>query len=254
VGAPIRGGAPPQKLTIGAIQKNQSTSIISAALANGQHLQSHLFDDHWEDIGTIKAFYAANLALVDEDPVFRFYYKKASIYTRSHYLPPSQLSKAEVIRSLISEGCQLDWRVIKHSVLGLRLRVETDVVLRDTLVMGADRYESADERAAVRASGGVPLGIGARSRISQAILDKNVRIGADVQIINKDHVQEADRQAIGFTIRNGIVVIEKNATIPDHTVIWKPDWMVVWTGPSSSTPLAQTTMRLPSDEGRTCVV
>jgi glucose-1-phosphate adenylyltransferase len=71
----------------------------------------------------------------------------------------------------------------------------------------------------VRASGGVPLGIGARSRISNAILDKNVRIGADVQIINKDHVQEGERQAMGFTIRNGIVVIEKNTIIPDHTVI-----------------------------------
>jgi glucose-1-phosphate adenylyltransferase len=193
--------------------------IIPAALANGQHLQSYLFDDYWEDIGTIKAFYDANLALADEDPAFSFYDEKAPIYTRSRYLPPSQLSKAEVIRSVISEGCQLDWCVIKHSVLGLRLRVEHDVVLRDTLVMGADRYEAADERAAVRASGGVPLGIGARSRISHAILDKNVRIGADVQIINKDHVQEADRQAMGFTIRNGIVVIEKNATIPDHTVI-----------------------------------
>lgn len=120
---------------------------------------------------------------------------------------------------MISEGCQLDWCLIEHCVLGLRLRVEHDVVLKDSLVMGADRYESADERAAVRASGGVPLGIGPRTRISNAILDKNVRIGADVQIINKDHVQEADRQAIGFTIHNGIVVIEKNATITDHSVI-----------------------------------
>jgi glucose-1-phosphate adenylyltransferase len=193
--------------------------IIPAALADGQHLQSYLFDDYWEDIGTIKAFYDANLALADESPAFSFYDEKAPIYTRSRYLPPSQLSKAEVSRSVISEGCQLDWCLIEHCVLGLRLRVEHDVVLRDTLVMGADRYESAHEREAVRASGGVPLGIGARSRISNAILDKNVRIGADVQIINQDHVQEGERQAMGFTIRNGIVVIEKNTTIPDHTVI-----------------------------------
>jgi glucose-1-phosphate adenylyltransferase len=193
--------------------------IIPAALAGDLLLQSYLFDDYWEDIGTIKAFYDANLALADEDPAFRLYDENAPIYTRSRYLPPSQVSKAQVRRSVISEGCLLDWCVIEHCVLGLRLRVEQDVVLEDTLVMGADRYESADERAAVRASGGVPLGIGARSRISSAILDKNVRIGANVHVINKDHVQESDRSDLGFTIRNGIVVIEKNTTIPDHTVI-----------------------------------
>jgi glucose-1-phosphate adenylyltransferase len=193
--------------------------IIPAALSNGLHLQSFLFDDYWEDIGTIKAFYAANLALADEEPPFSFYNENAPIYTRSRYLPPSQINKAKVRRSVISEGCLLDWCVIEHCVLGLRLRVEQDVVLEDTLVMGADRYESAHERAAVRASGGVPLGIGARSRIANAILDKNVRIGADVHVINKDHVQEADRTDMGFTIRDGIVVIKKNATIPDHTVI-----------------------------------
>jgi len=82
--------------------------IIPAALAAGLHLQSYLFDDYWEDIGTIKAFYDANLALADEHPAFSFYDEKAPIYTRSRYLPPSQLSKADVSRSVISEGCQLD--------------------------------------------------------------------------------------------------------------------------------------------------
>jgi len=193
--------------------------IIPAALAAGQHLQSFLFDGYWEDIGTIKSFYDANLALADEQPAFSFYDEGAPIYTRSRYLPPSQVNKAEVRRSVISEGCLLDWCVIEHCVLGLRLRVERDVVLKDTLVMGADRYESAEERDRIRASGGVPLGIGAGSRIANAILDKNVRIGSNVQVINKDHVQEADLNAMGFAIRNGIVVIEKNATIPDNTVI-----------------------------------
>jgi glucose-1-phosphate adenylyltransferase len=193
--------------------------IIPAALAGGLHLQSFLFDGYWEDIGTIQSFYDANLALADDRPAFSFYDESAPIYTRSRYLPPSQVNKAEVRRSVISEGCLLDWCVIEHCVLGLRLRVERDVVLKDTLVMGADRYESGDERERIRASGGVPLGIGAGSRISKAILDKNVRIGSNVHVINKDHVQEADRNAMGFAIRNGIVVIEKNATIPDNTVI-----------------------------------
>jgi glucose-1-phosphate adenylyltransferase len=104
-------------------------------------------------------------------------------------------------------------------VIGLRLRVEAGASLVDTLAMGADSYESEQERRAVRSRGGIPLGIGAGSTIRGAILDKNVRIGADVQVINKDRVQEADRSELGFTIRDGIVVIEKNTTLADGTVI-----------------------------------
>lgn len=193
--------------------------IIPAALSSGLSLQSHLFDGYWEDIGTIKAFYEANLALADEQPSFSFYDQVAPIYTRSRYLPPSQINHAAISRSILSEGCRLDPCSVDHCVLGLRLRVEADVVLRDTLAMGADRSETEHERAVLRAQGLVPLGIGQGSCISHAILDKNVRIGRNVQVINKDHVQEADRSALGFTIRNGIVVIEKNTTLPDNTVI-----------------------------------
>ncbi len=193
--------------------------IIPAALAGGLPLQSYLFDGYWEDIGTIKAFYDANLALADEQPDFSFYDEKAPIYTRSRYLPPSQIREARLYRSVLSEGCLLDRCVIDHCVLGLRLRVEEGAVLEDTLVMGADAYESEAERALVRSRGGVPLGIGAGSVVKRAILDKNVRLGANVQVINKDRVQEADRCALGFTIRSGIVVIEKNTTVADGTVI-----------------------------------
>lgn len=193
--------------------------IIPAALAGGQPLQSYLFDAYWEDIGTIKAFYDANLALADEQPAFSFYDERAPIYTRSRYLPPSQIRDARVTRSVLSEGCLLDRCVIEHCVLGLRLRVDQGAVLEDTLVMGADHYESAAERAALRSRGGVPLGIGAGSTVKSAILDKNVRIGTNVQVINKDRVQEADRSELGFTIRSGIVVIEKNTTLVDGLVI-----------------------------------
>ena len=193
--------------------------IIPASLSSGLHLQSHLFDGYWEDIGTIKAFYDANLALADEHPAFRFDDEKAPIYTRSRYLPPSQIHDSQIRRSILSEGCRLDRCVVDHCVLGLRLRVEEGVVLKDTLVMGADSFELERERAVVRAQGGVPLGIGRGSAVSNAILDKNVRIGCNVQVFNKDRVQEADRSALGFTIRNGIVVIEKNTSLVDNTVI-----------------------------------
>jgi glucose-1-phosphate adenylyltransferase len=193
--------------------------IIPAALDSGLRLQSFLFDDYWEDIGTIKAFYDANLALAEDKPVFSFYDERAPIYTRSRYLPPSRIRDSRIRRSVLSEGCMLNGCVIEHSVLGLRLRVEQGAVLEDALVMGADSYESEAERLAVRAGGGVPLGIGPDSMIKRAILDKNVRIGANVHLINKDHVQEADRSAMGFTIRSGIIVIEKNTTLVDGTVI-----------------------------------
>jgi glucose-1-phosphate adenylyltransferase len=193
--------------------------IIPTALRTGLHLQSYLFDGYWEDIGTIKAFYEANLALTDLQPPFSFYDERSPIYTRPRYLPPSQIHAAQIRSSIVAEGCWLDRCVVDHCVLGLRLRVEEDVVLKDTLVMGADNTESPRQRAELRTLGGVPLGIGRGSRISHAILDKNVRIGCNVQLINKDSVQEADRSALGFTIRDGIVVIEKNTTLADGTII-----------------------------------
>jgi glucose-1-phosphate adenylyltransferase len=193
--------------------------IIPTALSSGLRLQSHLFEGYWEDIGTIKAFYDANLALADEHPAFSFDDETAPIYTRSRYLPPSQIHDAQIRRSILGEGCRLDRCVVDHCVLGLRSRVEEGVVLKDTLVMGADSIESERERAVLRAHGGVPLGIGRGSHISNAILDKNVRIGCNVQVINKDRVQEADRSAQGFTIRSGIVVIEKNLTLVNGTII-----------------------------------
>jgi len=193
--------------------------IIPAALAAGHNLQSHIFDGYWEDIGTVKSFYEANLALADEKPPFSFFDEASPIYTRPRYLPPSQVWDSHLTRSVLSEGCLLDRCQIDHCVLGLRLRVEEGAVLQDTLAMGADSYESAEERLRVRARGGVPLGIGTQAVIQRAILDKNVRIGARVKVINKDHVQEADRNELGFTIRSGIVVIEKNATLPDDTII-----------------------------------
>ena len=108
---------------------------------------------------------------------------------------------------------------IHHCVLGVRSRVETDVVLQDTLVMGADFFESSDERALLRERGGIPVGVGQGTTVKRAILDKNARIGSNVTIVNKDHVEEADRSDLGFYIRNGIVVVVKNATIQDGTVI-----------------------------------
>jgi glucose-1-phosphate adenylyltransferase len=194
--------------------------IIPEALHRGDNLQSYLFDDYWEDIGTIGAFYEANLALTEQpNPAFSFYDEKFPIYTRPRYLPPSKMQDAQITESIIGEGSLLKACSIHHCVLGVRTRVEDEVVLQDTLVMGADYFESMEERALLRQRGGIPIGVGRGTTVKRAILDKNVRIGENVTIVNKDRVEEADRPELNFYIRNGIVVIVKNGTIADGTVI-----------------------------------
>jgi glucose-1-phosphate adenylyltransferase len=194
--------------------------IIPEALKRGDHLQSYLFDDYWEDIGTIGAFYEANLALTEQpNPAFSFYDEKFPIYTRPRYLPPSKLQDAQVTESIIGEGSLLKACSIHKCVLGVRTRVEDEVVLQDSLVMGADYFESMEERTQLRERGGIPIGVGRGTTVKRAILDKNVRIGENVTIVNKDHLEEADRPELNFYIRNGIVVVVKNGTIADGTVI-----------------------------------
>ena len=184
------------------------------------NVHAYLFKDYWEDIGTIEAFYNANLALTCQPgPPFSFYDERAPIYTRPRYLPPTKLLDCNVIESMVGEGCILRECTVKRSVIGIRSRIETGCLIDNALLMGSDYYESPSERLQTLESGKVPLGIGANTTIRRAIVDKNARIGRNVQIVNKDHVEESNREKLGFVIRSGIVVVIKNATIPDGTVI-----------------------------------
>ncbi len=193
--------------------------IIPASAAD-HNVQAYLFDDYWEDIGTIEAFYEANLTLTQQpQPRFSFYDEKAPIYTRARYLPPSKLLDCHVTESIIGEGCILKNCQIQHSVLGVRSRVESGCVIDNSLLMGADFYQPFAERNTNCETRTVPMGIGANTTIRRAIIDKNAHIGCDVQIINKDRVEEAEREDQGFYIRNGIIVVMKNAIIPDGTII-----------------------------------
>jgi glucose-1-phosphate adenylyltransferase len=193
--------------------------VIPSA-AKDYNVQAYLFKDYWEDIGTIESFYNANLALTHQpDPLFSFYDEKAPIYTHSRHLPPTKLLNCHVNESMVGEGCILKECTVTHSVIGIRSRVETDCVIHNALLMGADYYESPLERAKALECGKVPLGIGANSTIQKAIVDKNARIGRNVRIVNKDGVEEGNREELGFVIRSGIVVVIKNATLPDGTII-----------------------------------
>jgi glucose-1-phosphate adenylyltransferase len=120
---------------------------------------------------------------------------------------------------MVGEGCILRECTVKRSVIGIRSRIETGCVIDNALLMGSDFYESPQERLETVESGKVPLGIGANTIIQRAIIDKNARIGRNVRIVNRDHVQDGNREDLGFVIRNGIIVVIKNATIPDGMVI-----------------------------------
>lgn len=193
---------------------------IIPSSAKDYNIQAYLFNGYWEDIGTIESFYDANLALTRQPkPPFSFYDDKAPIYTRARYLPPTKLLDCQVIESMIGDGCILKQCRIHHSVLGIRSRIEAGCTIEDSLIMGADFYEPFAERRSDCETSKISLGIGTNSTIRRAIIDKNARIGCDVQIINKDRVEEAEREKEGFYIRSGIVVVLKNAVIPDATVI-----------------------------------
>ncbi|MEH1871144.1 glucose-1-phosphate adenylyltransferase [Nostoc sp.] len=208
------------KLLKEGIERTDFGKEIIPDASKDYNVQAYLFDDYWEDIGTIEAFYHANLALTQQpQPPFSFYDEKAPIYTRARYLPPSKLLDCQITESIIGEGCILKNCRIQHSVLGVRSRIESGCLIEESLLMGADFYQASVERKSNVEQGDIPVGIGADSIIRGAIVDKNASIGHDVKIINKDNVQEADRESQGFYIRSGIVVVLKNAVITDGTII-----------------------------------
>ena len=208
------------KLLKESLERTDFGKEIIPDAAQDHNVQAYLFDDYWEDIGTIEAFYNANLALTQQPmPPFSFYDEAAPIYTRARYLPPSKLLNCDITESMIGEGCILKNCRIQHSVLGVRSRIESGCVIEESLLMGADYYQPSVERQCSLEQGDIPVGIGTNTIIRRAIIDKNARIGHDVKIINKDNVQDAEREKQGFFIRSGIVVVLKNAVIPDGTII-----------------------------------
>ncbi|MEH1781824.1 MAG: glucose-1-phosphate adenylyltransferase [Nostoc sp.] len=208
------------KLLKESLERTDFGKEIIPDASKDYNVQAYLFDDYWEDIGTIEAFYQANLALTQQpQPPFSFYDEEAPIYTRPRYLPPTKLLDCHITESIIGEGCILKNCRIQHSVLGVRSRIESGCIIEESLLMGADFYQPSVERLCNVEKGSIPVGIGTDSIIRGAIIDKNASIGHDVKIINKDNVQEADRESQGFYIRSGIVVVLKNAVIPDGTII-----------------------------------
>jgi glucose-1-phosphate adenylyltransferase len=178
---------------------------------------SYIFQGYWEDIGTIRSFFEANLDLVSELPRFNFFDMESPVFSRPRFLPGSKINGAQIDHALVTDGCIINHARINHTIVGLRTIVGTGTELHRTIVLGGDYYESA-ESVAQHESDGLPrIGIGSHCRIENAIIDKNARIGNNVTISPAGKPENVDHAL--YFIRDGIVVIPKNGIIPHGTVI-----------------------------------
>ena len=192
--------------------------IIPASIKT-HNVQAYMFDGYWEDIGTIGAFYRANLDLTTKIPKFNLFDAEAPVYTRARYLPPSKIDDSEINDSIISDGCIVSGAKITNSVVGLRSRVSKGVQLDAAYMMGADYYQTFDDMRSDLAKGVPRVGIAEGSVIRRAIIDKNARIGSGVRLLNEAGLQEASAEDGTYFIRDGIIIVPKNVVIKDGTVI-----------------------------------
>jgi glucose-1-phosphate adenylyltransferase len=188
---------------------------VFPASIRSRHVQLHMFDGYWEDIGTIRSFYEANLMLAQPNPPFELASATAPIYTRTRSLPPTRADGVTIERSLVADGCVIGARThIENSVIGLRCRIGSDVTIRNSVIMGADFYESPGQLTVDRAEGRPPIGIGAGAIIDGAIVDKNCHIGAGARVTARRE-RLLDDGPVGeyCTIRDGILVVAKNGVV-----------------------------------------
>lgn len=179
--------------------------------------EAFMYKGYWRDIGSIKNFYDENLALTEAVPPMDFFDENWQVFTRPRYLPPLKVKKSLISKSIISEGCIIESATIKHSVIGLRSRIEEKSLVEDSIVMGSDFYQSLNEVMEAKVKGEPFIGIGRNCHIRKAILDKNVRIGDNVKIINEKRQENFEGK--NYSIKEGIIIVHKNATIPPNTVI-----------------------------------
>lgn len=180
-----------------------------------RRVMGYLFDGYWEDVGTIKSFWKANVDFATSKPHFSFF--KSMIYTNSRHLPPSRIFKSEIDETIICDGSVIRRSKIIKSLVGIRSIINTGCDISESIIMGADFFESEEEKAENIDKGCPTLGIGENTVIKNAIIDKNARIGKNCVIINQKRLDSCD--CTHHYIREGIVIIPKNAVIPDNTII-----------------------------------
>jgi glucose-1-phosphate adenylyltransferase len=190
--------------------------VIPNAIPN-LRVFAYVFQGYWEDIGTIRAFFEANLDVTSELPRFNFFDMTAPIFSHPRWLPSSKINGAQIDHAVISDGCILNRAVITHSIVGLRSSVSAGTMLNRVILLGCDYYESIESILEHEKAGKPRIGIGTNCRIENTIVDKNARIGNNVVISPAGKPEKVDHP--NYYIRDGIVIIPKNGVIPHGMVI-----------------------------------
>ncbi len=176
---------------------------------------AYFYNDYWEDVGTIKSFLKANLDFTMPVPKFNLYVDR--LYTNARYLPPSKVVNCNISEALLGEGSIIQNATIKHSIIGIRSVIRNDVIIEDSLIMGADYYETEIDKKENNGKNKIDIGIGDNTIIRNTIVDKNSRIGKNCRILNAEDIKNYD--GANYYIRDGIIIIPKGAVIEDNTVI-----------------------------------
>lgn len=192
--------------------------IIPNAINSSYKVASYAFGGYWTDIGTIASFMEANLELTENIPAFNLFSNTEKVYTRARVLPPSKMRKTLFDNVILTEGCIIHEATIEKSVIGIRSRVEENTVIKRSILMGLDYYQTLEEIAALKTKGNQPhLGIGKNCYIEDAIIDKNCSIGNNVTIKGGANLEDVETPV--YCVRDGIIILKKGAVVPDGTVI-----------------------------------
>jgi glucose-1-phosphate adenylyltransferase len=178
---------------------------------------SYQYEGYWEDIGNIRAFFEANLALTKDLPEFNLFDNARAIYTRPRMLPPAKISGTTLQHAIIAEGSIINASRIDNSIIGIRSRIGSATTIMNTYLMGSDFYETLDD-INIDQQHGIPLlGIGERCHIENALIDKDCRIGNDVRIVGGAHLEDTDNEL--YAVKEGVIVVKKGAVLPNGFTI-----------------------------------
>tara|TARA_Y100000034_G_scaffold7140_1_gene7922 strand:- start:45918 stop:46940 length:1023 start_codon:yes stop_codon:yes gene_type:complete len=188
--------------------------IIPQSIAKGK-TYSYQFEGYWTDIGTIDAFFEANIGLADDIPQFNLFDQSQRVYTRARMLPTSKISGTILNKAVIADGCIINAQKVEQSVIGIRSRIGANSIIKNTYMMGSDYYESLEQIQSSESF--TPMGVGENCNLDYCIIDKNARVGNNVTIKGGSHLEDFETEL--YMIRDGVVVVKKDKTIADGTVI-----------------------------------
>lgn len=189
---------------------------VIPSLLGGSKLKASIFEGYWEDIGTVKAFFDANLQLADPMPQFNFFSKGRPIYTRARYLPASKINRCSINHVIVGDGCIITDSYLKRCVIGIRSVLREGTRLENVIMMGADEFEGAEDRRRNREMGRPDMGVGLNCEIKNAIIDKGARIGDNVKLNPEGKPDMYEKN--GIFVRDGVVIVTKNTCVPPNTV------------------------------------